>query len=1308
MAKGFWLKNHPDLSWKTVTALYVKISPSSWQSVNDAWVKIKQTGTGAWQRFWSSATNPDSPIEILTSFTTTTELLRLQGKNYHWTPNPSTLFYKFTYVNNSTTTTYTLTSSTSTSNPSSGSSITLPSASTYRTISKNTADNEFAIGGLSTYKFTVTGTTSNGSISVQSAEYSMRTPAAPNVAVEQLSVTSLKLTITPKSTEDGYVTGRYIVYTSDAVGGLIESGGGRGGYAYANPKVVTLTGLTAGRTYSIYVAPFTGSSGSTTANASGYAGAEAYVSTQTIADYTFTFGKTLHIGTNGYISLDSGSASDAVSSTNGKVIGIFPIDLQQSTTTSIWYWSNTTQFIIRWEGYVYGNSSNLREYEAIFDINNNYVSVYAINVTSGASGTQAYLKDGIALTSYSAALTTGNFRYVYFDSGTSPTTQFGPYLTKSKSVMKQVTGLTSGSTDQGYTSIVTSTNQNVIPTLGAFNVSSFTKGTVAASSQGAARSTTLTWGASTDATRYEVQYQGSNDNTNWTTVQTYAQSAYNTGTTETKTWSSQAGGDFTFYTYMRANIRASEDTATSTVVYSNAGSYVDASGVAPGQPTFGTITKTGTTASIPFTVGTTGTNFLYTSIEYMYKTSTGSYPTTWSTSVITNGAGTISLSGLSSSTTYYIKIRTRNYDELYSSENETNFATNAGLSSPTISTVTYNTSTGVWTVNYTGGSGPFYQIWYQPVTIASIPTLTATDASRADASSNSSTSTNRTASAASGYAYWWWVRSANTLDATGSGNVSAWNGPVTMSPINTAIPTLTGTAKVGQILTYGTGTWINATSNTTQLYRGTASVNTNETFVTSTTSASGTYTIPSSDFTDANNRKYYRSFSRGENASFNSSYVAGTEIGPLVNITLYTITFNSNSGTAVSALTQSTEGGSISKPTDPTRTSYTFGGWTTTDGGSTAVTWPRTPTASETLYAKWDAALATPTSLTATTNDKTKIRLTWSGGSGTTTMFYWAGLNTTRPLDSSTFADFTTDNASPFDYTTMARGSNYYFFVKSRNGTSPNYTYSTTWFPAAAPGVNGRAPLYAPGTPTSPSATANSSTQITFSWTAPTTPSPNPSGPDAASGYDIYYSTSTTDPTSTTSATTTSTTASKAITGLSSSTQYYFWVRATNADNTGSSASSWTARVTATTSAAFTTPAWNGTMPTWTASSPFVNGNNFRRNASSLQYGWNNGSSTTNDAFSFSGSVGTSKGWDFYWSTTQPASTTTVRTATHTFAHSTSTSGTQIGTTSFIYRVNPTYTSSSVYGSIRPYQYGTDGNKYVRGSYPDGTWSASI
>lgn len=95
----------------------------------------------------------------------------------------------------------------------------------------------------------------------------------------------------------------------------------------------------------------------------------------------------------------------------------------------------------------------------------------------------------------------------------------------------------------------------------------------------------------------------------------------------------------------------------------------------------------------------------------------------------------------------------------------------------------------------------------------------------------------------------------------------------------------------------------------------------------------------------------------------------------------------------------------------------------------------------------------------------------------------------------------------------------------------------------------------APGTPTSPSATTNSSSQITFSWSAPTTGG-------AVASYAYYYSTVNSTPsTSTSSGSTTNT--SVPITGLSPSTPYYFWVRAVNVSGT----SNWTNVVTATTSA---------------------------------------------------------------------------------------------------------------------------------------------
>jgi len=385
---------------------------------------------------------------------------------------------------------------------------------------------------------------------------------------------------------------------------------------------------------------------------------------------------------------------------------------------------------------------------------------------------------------------------------------FGPYVPTSKSVMKQVTGLTAGTQDQGYTSIVTSTNQNVTPTLGAFNVSSFTKGTVGSSSQGASRTTSLSWGVSSGATAYQVQYQGSNDNINWTTVQGYSATNNISGTTDSKTWST-SGGNFSYYTFMRANVRSLESTGTATYVYSNGGSYTEASGVAPGQPTFGTITQSGTTASVPFTVGSQGSNYLYTSIEYQYRASSGSYSGSWSTSVINTGAGTISLTGLSGGTTYYIKIRTRNYDELYSPENETSFTTPSVLTPPSIYYVNAGNSSGQpVTVYFTGGSGPYYQIWW---TLG----VGGTGYDEYGYSSPITDSTGPTSASTAWYAY---VRSVSSLTNVGTGpstTISDWSTgyqfTVTQAPIT---PTITMNANTGISTSGATINW----SSTNQSY----------------------------------------------------------------------------------------------------------------------------------------------------------------------------------------------------------------------------------------------------------------------------------------------------------------------------------------------------------------------------------------------------------------------------------------------------------------------------------------------------------
>jgi hypothetical protein len=220
----------------------------------------------------------------------------------------------------------------------------------------------------------------------------------------------------------------------------------------------------------------------------------------------------------------------------------------------------------------------------------------------------------------------------------------------------------------------------------AFTTVSFTKGFPSSSSQGVVRTTALSWNASTNATRYEILYEGkTNAGDAWTTVQTFGQSPYELNTSQSKSWGSPVpSGGFTFYNFMRAKIRASNPDSTVTVISDN-DAYIEATGTAPGTPTFGTISyPTTTSAAIPFTVGTTGSNYLDSSIEYMSRTDSGSYPASWSTQTYTasNGQGTITLS-TTGGTKYWVKIRTRNQDNLYSTENETNFTQ---PSAPTLTT----------------------------------------------------------------------------------------------------------------------------------------------------------------------------------------------------------------------------------------------------------------------------------------------------------------------------------------------------------------------------------------------------------------------------------------------------------------------------------------------------------------------------------------------------------------------------------------------------------------------------------------------
>ncbi len=126
----------------------------------------------------------------------------------------------------------------------------------------------------------------------------------------------------------------------------------------------------------------------------------------------------------------------------------------------------------------------------------------------------------------------------------------------------------------------------------------------------------------------------------------------------------------------------------------------------------------------------------------------------------------------------------------------------------------------------------------------------------------------------------------------------------------------------------------------------------------------------------------------------------------------YTVTFNSNGGSAVSPITQASAGASIAMPAAPTYASHTFQGWVI--GGNTyAAGASYTPAANVTAYATWKANCA-------------------GGGSGSTEVYN--GENVAK--GSTTASGWTINNSSTM---TLTSGSSNGYSYWYQAGSSTNY-----------------------------------------------------------------------------------------------------------------------------------------------------------------------------------------------------------------------------------------------------------------------------
>jgi hypothetical protein len=384
-------------------------------------------------------------------------------------------------------------------------------------------------------------------------------------------------------------------------------------------------------------------------------------------NYVFSFGNTVHIGTNGYISLDSGQSAISISSTVGRVLGILPADLELN---SIRYAADSSKFYMFYRGKRLGGTNFEIEYEVHFTDGQDYALIKLVAFPSSTYSLTGYYVDGSS-TGYSRITTTrtvGAEYRVYFDVTAAFATSFTEFGTASHPVWLAQSTLTSGNADDGYISIV-------------------------------------------------------------------------------------------------ANQGSSAQAPTS----------VTASSI------------TGTSATVSWTAPTNANSGMSAIQSYDYSINGGSSWTSTSTSTSVN------ITGLSSGTSYTVLVRANNYYFTGTNYGSVTFSTLSNLTAPTIFFVSSGVEGGPVSVYFTGGSGPFYQMYW---TTGTAPTTPVTP----DASGSASPLTDNTGPGSTGFTWYAYVRSVATVGETSVGPstvASVWSTgfAFTVAPANATPPTsVTATA----------------------------------------------------------------------------------------------------------------------------------------------------------------------------------------------------------------------------------------------------------------------------------------------------------------------------------------------------------------------------------------------------------------------------------------------------------------------------------------------------------------------------------
>jgi len=478
----------------------------------------------------------------------------------------------------------------------------------------------------------------------------------------------------------------------------------------------------------------------------------------------FTQGTILYISTNGYIGIGADPGSSI--SVPGTGLYLMPLAGDQRQT-ALWTFSDATNFYVRWQGARFSDSTQTIDYQAKFYWNSTNVDVHFVTnnlSSSNPASPVAVLNNGAIFRNWSAS-------------------------TLQSSALISTASMTRNTTQDGVDD-----NRTAIATVAAPTISSLARadGTITPSQpsvlsfSSSSNQVTTSWTNSPDITSVRFQGSGAGVNTD------YVDSTSPFITSDVSDYTSSATYSATVTNSnnaLRILVTWTQSNARSYRIYYN-------SSTQGSDQRIGNFT--GTNAEIYFPWSTVEGTFTLTGVSvYSGDNQTGSetfLPS--STPTLTPTAKSSSRSG-SVSLTY-----------------------TASLSSPTPTSVTFGS--GKFSINYSGGVGDWKHAWYQ---IDNAVLFGTVNSSRDAASQTSPIEFTPTFTPTAGSTWYWWVRSATSSTATGSGNVSDWNGPVSVTipsagtaPSAPGTPTLTYVSSNNTSTEWGySATWSNSTSGTTPI-----------------------------------------------------------------------------------------------------------------------------------------------------------------------------------------------------------------------------------------------------------------------------------------------------------------------------------------------------------------------------------------------------------------------------------------------------------------------------------------------------------